>query len=57
SEDSDSDPEGGELPELPYQKELEAKEAEAELRKKQIKKKRSEKAIEERIQKLTRKRE
>lgn len=50
SSDSDSDPEGGELPDITYSK------AEVVQRKKQ-KKKRSEKMIEERLQKINRKRE
>lgn len=50
SSDSDSDPEGGELPDIAYPK------TEVVQRKK-LKKKRSEKMIEERIQKLNRKRE
>lgn len=50
SSDSDSDPEGGEVPEVPFVKE------QASV-KKVLKKKRSERAAEERIEKLTRKRE
>ena len=50
SSDSDSDPEGGELPDIAYPK------AEV-IQRKKLKKKRSEKMIEERIQKLNRKRE
>ncbi len=53
SSDSDSDPEGGELPDIPYRKHEEVQ----ELSKKQLKKKRPEKAIEERVQKLAHKRE
>ena len=52
SSDSDSDPEGGELPDIPYRRR-----EEEELIKKQVKKKRPEKAIEERVQILARKRE
>ena len=43
SSDSDSDPEGGELPDILYSKEKE---------KKKTKKKRSEKAVEEHVEKL-----
>ncbi|CAF0774359.1 unnamed protein product [Rotaria sordida] len=50
SSDSDSDPEGGELPDIPYRKE------EPSLKKKS-KKKRPEKIIEERVQRVARKRE
>ncbi|CAF3438790.1 unnamed protein product [Rotaria socialis] len=50
SSDSDSDPEGGELPDIPYRKE-------EPPTKKKLKKKRPEKIIEERVQKLVRKRE
>ncbi|CAM4795136.1 unnamed protein product [Rotaria magnacalcarata] len=50
SSDSDSDPEGGELPDIPYRKEEPST-------KKKLKKKRPEKIIEERVQKLARKRE
>lgn len=50
SSDSDSDPEGGEIPDTAYEK------AE-QVQRKKLKKKRSEKMIEERIQKLNRKRE
>ncbi len=50
SSDSDSDPEGGELADTPYQKE-------EQVQKKKLKKKRSEKVSEERAQKQTRKRE
>lgn len=50
SSDSDSDPEGGELPDIPYRKE-------EQLTKKKNKKKRPEKIAEERTQKLARKRE
>ena len=50
SSDSDSDPEGGEVPEVPFVKEQSSM-------KKVLKKKRSERAAEERIEKLTRKRE
>jgi len=52
SSDSDSDPEGGELPDIPYQKE-----EQEQIQKKKLKKKRFEKIAEERIQKLPRKRE
>lgn len=51
SSDSDSDPEGGELPDIPYQKEEEPSQ------KKKLKKKRSDKIAEERLQKSVRKRE
>lgn len=50
SSDSDSDPEGGELPDIPYIKE-------EQTTKKKSKKKRSEKAAEERTQRHVRKRE
>lgn len=53
SSDSDSDPEGGELPDIPYRKE----DKEQQQQKKKLKKKRSEKLAEERQQKLARKRE
>ncbi len=52
SSDSDSDPEGGELPEIiSYKKEEET------ISKKKLKKKRTEKTVEERVHKVTRKRE
>ncbi|CAF2473660.1 unnamed protein product [Rotaria sp. Silwood2] len=50
SSDSDSDPEGGELPDIPYRKEDQSL-------KKKLKKKRSEKIIEERVQRIAHKRE
>ena len=50
SSDSDSDPEGGELPDIPYRKEK-------SLPRKKIKRKRTEKIVEEHVQRLTRKRE
>ena len=50
SSDSDSDPEGGEIPDLSYSKDDLAS-------KKKSKKKRSDKAVEDRIEKLNKKRE
>lgn len=50
SSDSDSDPEGGEIPDLSYNKNESGS-------KKKLKKKRSDKAIEDRIDKLNKKRE
>jgi hypothetical protein len=50
SSDSDSDPEGGELPDIVYKKE-------EQTPKKKLKKKRTEKAIDERVPKIARKRE
>lgn len=51
SSDSDSDPEGGELPDIYSRKD------EQPPRKKKVKKRRPEKAIEERVQKLNQKRQ
>lgn len=50
SSDSDSDPEGGELPDIAYPKE-------DPIQNKKLKKKRTEKIVEERSAKSTRKRE
>ena len=50
SSDSDSDPEGGELPDIGYR-------AEPKLTKKKSKRRRADKAFEERVQKLTQKRQ
>jgi hypothetical protein len=50
SSDSDSDPEGGELPEIGFSKDK-------PIQKKKIKKKRSDKAVEERNKKLAHKRQ
>jgi len=56
SSDSDSDPEGGELPEIITYKKEEEEEVES-IPKKKLKKKRNEKNIEERVPKVTHKRE